>query len=283
MTGTDQAPVLIVGGTGQVGAAVADQLRGRGVPIRIAGRRSEVVLDHDDPATYEPALAGVRQMFVALPDRPDAAEIERRLYAAASSVGVEQVVKLSAASAGWDPPVSFGVAHRAGEAALRATSMRWTILRPNVFQETIAMFCDDVSKGRMIVPRCTAPVAFVAVNDVAEVAATALTDDTLDHRILTLTGPVALRFDEVAHMVAEHLGRSVRHRAMPRPIARRILPLVAGMPRWRAGQIVDLFAGLDQGGQAKVSGDVAAALGRSGSPLEVRLPHILEGVGAAPH
>ncbi|MEM9891361.1 MAG: NAD(P)H-binding protein [Actinomycetota bacterium] len=269
--GDDGGPVLVVGGTGRVGAAVARLLSERGHAVRVAGRAAEVRVDHDDPASYAPALVGVSTVFAALPDRPDAAAVEARLHAAAAEAGVGKVVKLSAASAGWRPPASFGVAHRQGEQTLASSPMRWTILRPTVFQETIAIFGQDAVRGRLVVPRCRDRVAFVSVDDIAEVAVEALTRADLDGATLELTGPEALSFDDVAAALGRTLGRRVRHVAVPRPIARRVLPLVAGLSRWEAGQVVDLFAGLDAGRQRRVTDDVSMVLGRPASPLGDRL------------
>lgn len=274
---TAEVTTLVIGGTGRVGRAVLRELAALGHDALPAGRRAEVPIDHDRPDSYGPALAGRRRLFVAVPDRPDSAQVERRLFEEAAAAGVERVVKLSAASAGWDPPRSFGVAHAEAEQALRAGPMAWTVLRPTVFQETIGLFCDDAAKGRMIVPRCKAPVAFVAVDDVAAVAARALTTDELAEATLTVTGPAGLTFDEVAAQVGRVVGRTVRHRSMPRALARRVLPRVAGMSPWLAGEIVDLFAGLDAGLQRTPSDVVERVLGRPATPLGVGIETIVGG------
>lgn len=269
------SPVLVVGGTGQVGSAVLRALAAAGRPGRSAGRGGEVRLDHDHPGSYAAALDGVEAMFVSLPDRPDAAEVEGRLLTAAELAGVRRVVKLSAASAGWEPPRSFGVSHRRAEEQLRSRDVAWTILRPTVFQETIALFCDDAAKGRMLTPRCRSAVAFVAVDDVAAVAAQALIDDDLAGQTLELTGPAALGFGDIAHQVGTILGRRVRHIGLPHAIARRALPRAAGIPPWLANEIVDLFGGLDAGLQRHVTDDVERVLERQAFPLDGRLAELL--------
>lgn len=263
--------ILIVGGTGKVGGAVLRALVRQGHAALSASRSGDVTMDHDSPATYANALAGVEVMFVALPDRPDAAQIERRLYRAAQDAGVRKVVKLSAASAGWERPKSFGVGHRASEEALTSSELAWTILRPTVFQETIELFCSDVAKGRMVVPRCKGAVSFVAVEDVADVAVSVLLGDDEDREILELTGPEALTFDDLADALGSVLSRTVKHYSMPRSLARLVLPRVTDMSPWVANQVVDLFAGLHDGLQSQVTTDVERVLGRPASPVATRI------------
>lgn len=266
--------VLVVGGTGRVGRVVARLATTAGYDAATASRHGQVVLDHDDLSTLPTALKGVDRLFVAIPDRPDMAEIEGRLYTHAVAAGVRRIVKLSAASAGWEPPSSFGKAHRQGEEMLQGLPVEWTILRPVVFQQTIDLFCGDLAKGRMVVPSRSGAVAFVDAEDVAAVGAAALTRDDLVGKTLNLTGPRAWTFSEIAAQLSVNCGRRVRHIYVPRPIARRLLPVVTDMPRWLVDQIVDLLKGLDQGLQREVTTDVNDVLQRDPQPVEPNLDAI---------
>ena len=70
MTTTDD-PGLVLGGTGTVGRRLVCRLRGSGVPVRPAGRHSDPPLDWTDPAAWHRPLAGVRRIYLLLPDATD--------------------------------------------------------------------------------------------------------------------------------------------------------------------------------------------------------------------
>ncbi len=129
-------------------------------------------LDFARPATFGPALVGVRALFLMRP--PAVANVRDTLLPlvdAAAAGGVEHVVFLSVAGADtnrWIP-------HHAVEAHLRAGRVAWTLLRPGFFAQNLgdAYRRDIVEDDRLYVPAGDGAAAFVDVRDVAEVAALA--------------------------------------------------------------------------------------------------------------
>src|SRR5687767_13515468 len=61
---TDQAPILVLGGTGKTGRRVAQRLTARGLPVRIGSRSGEPPFDWEDQSTWAPALRGVEAVYV---------------------------------------------------------------------------------------------------------------------------------------------------------------------------------------------------------------------------
>ncbi len=193
MTSTSQQPVLVTGATGKTGHRVAAHLVARGVPVRLASRGGEPRFDWDDRATWAPALAGAGAAYVAFaPDLavPGAADLVGAFAAAAAAHGVGRVVLLS----GRGEPG----AQRA-EAAVRAAVPATTIVRCSFFAQnfTEGAWADEVRAGELALPVDPAVrEPFVDVDDVADVAVAALTEDGHAGRTYEVTGPRAMTFAE---------------------------------------------------------------------------------------
>jgi len=283
------ATVLVTGATGRVGSALLPLLVGRGDTVLAVTRRPEaaealleagaepIIADMTDPAVLAPALKRADCLFLATADAPDQDRIEARLIEAARAAGAAQVVKLSAQSAGLDPPVSFGTLHRRAEQALQGSGLAYTILRPVFFQQSLLLFAPDIAaKGRFIAPAGNGRIAMVDVGDIARSAAAVIGSDAHAGRTYTLTGPSALSFAEIAAYLSERLDRTVKFTSPPGFIARLVLPLATGMPRWQSNLVVDLFAAQKRGAQAPVSGDVEALTGQAAQSIEAFLDAHLE-------
>lgn len=268
--------VLICGATGQVGHRLTRMLSDRGVAWRGACRRppsdvdeSWVRLDYEDPSTLAPALRGIERVFLASTDHPEQDRLELAMLEACRRAEVTHVVKLSAQSAGLEPPVSFGRMHRRVELALVDSGLAWTILRPTFFMQSLRFFATDIQAGRLIAPCGSGAVAMIDTEDVAAVASEVLANPANhDATIHTLTGPRAHRFDEVAQLLSARLKRPVLHRSPPTWLARLVLPLISPMPRWLSNQVVELMQALAAGAQSLPTPTVAAILDRPAHDLE---------------
>lgn len=278
------ATVLVTAATGRVGSALVPLLAGRGDTVLAVTRRPEaaatlseagaepIVADVTDHASLAPAMKRADCLFLATADAPDQDRVEIGLIEAARAGGIAQIVKLSAQSAGLNPPVSFGTLHRRAEQALVGSGLANTILRPVFFQQSLLLFAPDIAaKGRFVAPAGNGRIAMVDVDDIARSAAAVIGSDAHAGRVYTLTGPSAMSFPEIAACLSEKLDRPVKCTSPPGFIARLVLPLATGMPRWQSNLVVDLFAAQKRGAQAPVSGDVATLTGGPGRSIETFL------------
>ncbi len=244
---------LVVGGTGKTGRRVAARLAGRGLPVRIGSRGGRPPFDWNDDATWAPALDGVRAAYLTYyPDLafPGAPETVGRLAKQAASSGVEQLVLLS----GRGEPEA-----EAAERAVRNAGTGWTIVRSSWFHQNFSesFLLDPVRAGDIALPAGDAAEPFVDADDIADVAAAALTDPRHRGELYELTGPRLLTFADAAAELSRATGRTVRYTPLAPADYRRILA-EHGLP----AEFADLFADVLDGRNAHLADGVRRALGR---------------------
>jgi len=220
-----------------------------------------VHFDWSDPATYPPALDGVDAIYQWLPASPDPTTEVAELLDDAKTAGVRRVVHLSSTTAhlsGVDFPT------HCVERFLETGPVPATILRPNVFAENFSehpAMLQGIRTGVVAVPAGDGRVAPISVEDIAAVAAAALTQDGHQHKTYSLTGPDSLSFSDMAAIVADAAGKPVRYQAMD-PAEFRETMLGAGTP----GHVADLYAAMYEGIRnnwaAEVTGEVQRITGR---------------------
>lgn len=206
MTITPQDLILVTGGTGKSGRRVVSRLVAAGQPVRVASRTQGTRFDWEDRATWAPALDGVAAAYLAYhPDlaAPGAAETVGAFAELAAERGVRRLVLLS--GRGEEE------AQRA-EALVRAADVAWTVVRCAWFAQNFSesFFAEPVVAGELALPVDRVREPFVDLEDVADVAVAALTEDGHAGRVYELTGPRLLSFAEAAAEIAEAVGRPVR-------------------------------------------------------------------------
>ena len=109
------------------------------------------------------------------------------------------------------------------ERLMQAAGTEWTIVRCSWFAQNFseAFMVDGVLAGEVAVPAGDVPEPFVDVEDIADVAVAALTEDGHHGQVYELTGPRALRSTRrsprsppppVARSASRRAGRRVRRR-----------------------------------------------------------------------
>jgi uncharacterized protein YbjT (DUF2867 family) len=200
----DADPILVLGATGTVGRRLTRALTGAGHPVRAASRSASPRFDWTDPLTWKPVLDGVTRLYLLA---PDGVPVAPEFVAAAVAGGVDRIVLQS--SAGIETMGDERL--MAAEATVRDSGVRWTILRPDWFNQNFdeGFFLDAVRGGEVAVPVGEARFAFVDAGDIAAVAVAALTGDGHAGQSYEVTGPRALTFAEALDAIARAAGRPV--------------------------------------------------------------------------
>jgi uncharacterized protein YbjT (DUF2867 family) len=114
--------------------------------------------------------------------------------------------------------------------------------------------------GEIVFPAGNVAEPFVDADDIADVAVAALTEDTHAGQTYDLTGPRLLTFEAAAREIAAASGRPMRYRPVSSEEYAGLL--ASHMPAREVSFLIDLFAFLTDGHNARLADGVARALGR---------------------
>ena len=257
MSNHTQSTTLVIGGTGKTGRRVAERLEARGVPVRIGSRSAAHPFDWEDRSTWKPALQGATSAYISyFPDLavPGAPEAIAELSELAVAAGTRRLVLLS--GRGEEE------AQRA-ERVLQDSGADWTIVRCSWFSQNFSesFFLEPLLDGEVALPGVDVPEPFVDVEDIADVAAAALTDDGHSGQLYELTGSRLLRFEDAIGEIAQAAGRPIRY--VPVSTSEFTAGLTeAGVPDDVVALLAYLFGEVLDGRNAYLTDGVQRALGR---------------------
>ena len=215
--------VLVLGGTGTVGSQVVRDLAARGVDAAVLTRQTDkakklppgvkgIKGDLLDPATIRAAFAGMDGVFLL--NAVSATECHEGLMAVngARLACVKRLVYLSVHDADKAPHLPHFGAKLPIEAAIRASGIPFTILRPNNFFQNDTWY-KDVLYAHGIYPQPIGDVGLsrVDVRDIGEAAAIALTTGGHEGRTYNLVGPDVHTGASTAEIWGSVLGRRIAY------------------------------------------------------------------------
>jgi uncharacterized protein YbjT (DUF2867 family) len=219
--------------------------------------------DFDDADSLQRACSGVEQAFLLSSSSERAQQQQIGFVEAARKSGVRHIVKLSQLHAHVNSPGRFLRYHAAVEAAIEATDLTFTFLRPNLYVQGLLNFAQSIKeKSAFFAAAGDARISAVDVRDLAEVAVAALIDSRHKNKIYSLTGPEALTFGEMADGLSEAVGRTISFVDVPPETMRGALDGL-GFPSWQADGLVEEFDIYLRGEAAGIESGVTDSLGRS--------------------
>src|SRR6202451_4243982 len=212
---------LITGATGDVGSRVVEGLLKRNIRPRVLvrsaakarslfGERVDVFVgDLSEPASMRDALKGAVTIYLVnvgpeIPRRDESAAV------LAKEEGVTRIIKLS--SLDVEHGLAIGAWHEKGEAAIRATGVPYTFVRPTGFMSNLLAWAHSI-KTEKIVKSSTADGRrpFIHSEDIAAVSVEALVSASYVGQSLSITGPDSLTFGEATAMIAEAIGEPLKY------------------------------------------------------------------------
>ena len=197
--------ILVIGGTGKTGRRVVEQLQNKGIEPRIGSRNASPSFDWDDKDTWVNALQGIERMYLTYyPDLavPGAKEAIQSLTYLAKELGVKKMVLLS------------GKGETEAEACEKIvinSGMDYTIVRASWFNQnwSESFFLEPILSGEVALPMSDVLIPFVDANDIAEVAATVLIDDSYNGEIIEVTGPELITFKQIVNIISKTSDRNL--------------------------------------------------------------------------
>ncbi|MER5437440.1 NAD(P)H-binding protein [Streptomyces sp. NPDC002790] len=261
--------ILITGATGTVGRPLVAELAAGGHPVRALTRTPHTARF---PAGVEPCdsarpeLDGVTALFA----NPAALwHGERPLLDAAKAAGVTRIVTLSSSSVlSGDSRHAVANRHRELEAAAESVAPEFVHLRPDAFAANARQWIGQIRSGDTVAgPYAGAVTAPVHEDDIAAVAARALTGAIPSGEAPMLTGPQALSFTEQVRILGAVLGRPLRYEEISHSAARDAMLSSPWMTEEMADSLLRYFASCVEN-PTPVSPDLERVLGRRGLTFE---------------
>lgn len=253
--------ILVLGATGTTGRRLAGLLRANGEEVRAASRKGEVRFDWSDPGTWEPAVAGASRMYLMAPHE---LPVDPSFVRCAVDQGVRRIVLLS--SRGIE---AMGDERLMGaERTVRESGADWTIVRADWFNQNFdeGIFREPLMAGELALPLGNVRQSFVDADDIAAVAAAALTQDGHAGQTYEVSGPRPLSFAEALEIIHRVSGREVRFRGTDEDYLAAMGAL--GMPREQTRQELQAFAALRALGDGKPTDVVRRTTGRAPKDFE---------------
>jgi uncharacterized protein YbjT (DUF2867 family) len=248
---------LVLGGTGKTGRRIVKRLQERGIKTRIASRSASPSFDWNDSSNWVKVLESVSAVYINYaPDLaiPGATDAIQHFVDLAVTKGVKRLVLLSGRGE---------QEAQACEQIVQSSSIEWTIVRASWFMQNFSEgeFLSMVQDGAITLPAADVAEPFIDVNDIADVAVAALTEEGHAYEVYEVTGPRLLTFGQVAQEISEASGRDVQFIQIPKDDFNQAIS-DSGAPADIAWLLNYLFETVLDGRNTYVCDGVQRALGR---------------------
>jgi uncharacterized protein YbjT (DUF2867 family) len=212
--------ILITGATGTIGRELVAQLLQDNAKFRVLVRdpakvahlqgKAEIVQgDLSQAATLAPAMAGVDHVFLLTVDQETSSDAN--VIQAAKAAGVRHLVKLSTNFVENKRQGGVGVWHREKEEFLKASGLKWTMLRPGAFSSNSLNWAGSIkARGAVFVSSGSSKGNPIDPYDIAAAAKACLTLPGHEDKAYDLTGPELLTAQEQVAILAQVLGREIQ-------------------------------------------------------------------------
>lgn len=256
-TSLDKQFTFVTGGTGKTGSRIVERLRVLGVPARVGSRSASPSFDWNNEAGWDACLENVETVYISYaPDlaMPGAVDTIQAFVNLATKKGVKRLVILS----------GRGEAEaQACEQIVINSGLEWTIVRASWFCQNFSegAFVDMVLAGQITVPAGDTREPFIDVDDIAEVATVALTQEGHNGEIYEVTGPQLMSFGDVAAEISKATGNDIDYTCVPHEAFVNGVR-DSGAPQEVVWMLDYLFATVLDGRNASLANGIQRALGR---------------------
>jgi len=252
--------ILLTGATGKTGSATAIELSNLNVPFRALIRSEEkraqiealggevIIGSAEDRETIDQAMIGVEKLLIILPNCENQLEMEMQLVDSAKAEGVKQIVYMSSVEADEECTSPIPKLHWDTEVYIKDSGLQWTMIKPNFYmQNFIGSAKTIVEQNKFFLPMSEGKTGMIDTRDVGKVIAKVLSEEGHEGQSYQITGPEILSFYNVAEKFSSVLKREVLYVDMPMDAYKNILSQFL-TNQWHLDSVIDLFAGIAEGG-----------------------------------
>jgi len=283
--------IIVTGATGQLGSEIVGRLLNRippdqvGVSVRDTGRAAGLAErgvrvrrgDFTDPDSLGDAFEGATQVLIVSANETGPAAVASHIAAidAARAVGAKRILYTSHQGASAESLFTPMAGHGATEEYLARTGTPFISLRNGFYTSTIPpLLGGALQTGELIAP-ADGPVSWTARADLAEAAAIIATSDSQpDGLTAPLTAPEALDLGDIAGILTELTGRTIR-RVVADDDEWTAELIGHGMPEGRANMLIGMFRAARRGEFAATGPALAELLGHPATPVRTVLAEVV--------
>lgn len=272
--------ILIIGGTGTVGSAVASALRTQGIDHRILTRRDDPTRadiirgDLRDEASVRAALPGIDRVFLLTPLDSCESELGETAIAALHGSAVARLVLMTLPRL----PALRHLPHFAAKegivTAMKASGIPWTELEPNNFFQNDQWYAQALNAGVYPQPLGRIGVHRVDVRDIADAAVRALTLDGFTGQRFRIDGHEAISGERCATEWSAALGRQVLYAGDD--LARFRTTFRPYLPEWLVDDFADMYRSFQAGDLPSTAEDLAQTRAILGKPQRRYVDYVRE-------
>ncbi len=226
-------PILVTGATGQLGKLVVEALltRTEAQNITVVVRQPEkaaewakqgVAIVRGDYENYPSLVAAFKDTeklyFISSNDKANRFDHHKNVVNAAVETGVKHLFYTSAHRKS-DSPDSLltSDAHWQTDALIKATGLRYTILKHSLYAELLPFFMGNqvLETDSIVLPAGDGRSAYATRADLAAAGATVLTTNGHDNKEYNLSSQVAYSFQDIAQIMTRLAGKDIRYVDLP--------------------------------------------------------------------
>lgn len=278
--------IAVTGATGQLGRLVVERLKQK-LPagdLRALVRSPEKAgdlgvdaraADYGQPAALEAALGGVDTLLlISSSEVGQRAAQHANVIAVAKQAGVGRIIYTSLLRAD-SSPLSLAAEHRETEAAIKASGIRYTILRNGWYTENYTgSIAPALANGAFFGSAGDGRISSASRADYADAAVAVLTDTGHEGKTYELAGDASWTLSDLAAEVSRQTGRDIPYRNLPQADYAAALK-GAGVPEGFAAAIASWDVGASQGALFDEGHVLSALIGRPTTPLADSVRHAL--------
>lgn len=277
--------VFILGGTGNIGTRVVNDLLAKNVPVTLYARTPSKVESlfpthnglinvvqggYSNLAPLKANLKGHTRLFLLILGFKTFVEDKTDIAKAAYEAGVKQIVDISSftVNMGWRTSL-IGAHHYEAERAIYDLPNRgyFVALRPGRFMANYLHGDHPLPSGKIYdTPAPNQAQGYISTNDIGAVAAVVLSEDIEKHgdAVYSLTGDVRTP-TERAQILTRILGQEITYQQIS-PVQRYNKVMEIGYFNHQLA--MDLCCGLDSNYDARITPEISILLGREPETLE---------------
>ncbi|HWT65608.1 MAG TPA: SDR family oxidoreductase [Terracidiphilus sp.] len=280
--------IAITGATGQLGRLIVEKLKAK-VPaaeivalVRTPAKAADLGVavreaDYNRQETLEAALKGVETvLLVSSNELGKRAEQHRAVIEAAKKAGVRRVVYTSLLHADTTPIRVLADEHLATENDVKASGLKYTILRNGWYTENYTASVPGAVKGGVFLGAAgEGKISSATRADYAEAAAVVLAGAGYEDKVFELAGDVAYTLTDLAAEISWQTGKAIPYKNLTEAEYAAALEGF-GLPTPVARMYANFDTGAAQGGLFENGGQLAKLIGRATTPLAVAVAAALK-------